>query len=61
MQDNIVLERFYRFKAMLVSSYVDGNTLLDMVESFITSSDDDTPITEPIPVLEGQLSLFELF
>lgn len=58
MQDNIVLQRFQKFRAMFVSSNISGSVLLDMVETFITT-DNDTQVTEAIPVLEGQISLFD--
>jgi len=32
---------------------------MDMIEDFITSEDDDLTI-ENIPILEGQLSLFDM-
>ena len=60
MEDSIVLQRFQKFKAMFVSSNIDGNILLEMVESFITSGDNDTnTATEAAVVLDGQLSLFD--
>jgi len=60
MQDSIVLQRFRKFRAMILSSNIDGNILLEMAEAFITSSDDDTaPNTEAVSVMEGQMSLFD--
>ena len=58
MQDDTVLERFRKFRATLISSNVPNSLLMDLIESFITSDDEDTA-AEPIPVLDGQLSLFE--
>ena len=59
MQDDTVLERFRKFKATIISTNIPNSLLMDMIESFITSDDEDTDIREAIPVLDGQLSLFE--
>jgi len=59
MQDNIILERFKKFKAMIVSTNISNNLLLEMLGNYITSNDDDNPTTEQIPVLDGQLSLLD--
>ena len=59
MPDNIILERFKKFKAMIVSTNISNNLLLEMLENYITSNDDDNPTTEQIPVLDGQLSLLD--
>ena len=59
MQDNIVLQRFKKFKSMIVSSNVSNSLLLDMVENYLTSNDDDNLPAESVPVLDGQLSLYD--
>lgn len=56
---NTVLRRFKKFKSMIVSSNISNSVLMDMIEDFITSEDDDLTI-ENIPILEGQLSLFDM-
>jgi len=58
MQDDTVLERFRKFRATLISSNVPNSLLMDLIESFITSDDEATTVV-PIPILDGQLSLFE--
>ena len=58
MQDDNTLMRFKRFKTLFVSSNIPNSLLLDMVESFITLND-DASTNEAIPVLEGQISLFD--
>jgi len=59
MQDSTVLQRFQQFKDVYVSSNVPNSLLLELVESFLIS-DDDEPTAEVIPVLAGQLSLFDV-
>ena len=59
MHEDATLQRFLRFKAMVISSNISNNVLLEMAESYMTLNDDDFPVAEAIPVLEGQLSLFE--
>jgi hypothetical protein len=54
-----VLQRFKKFKALFISSNIPNSLLLEMVENFITSDDDDATIAEPVPILEGQLSLLD--
>lgn len=58
MQENLVLERFKKFKSMIISSNIPNGLLLELAESFITSND-DAPIAEPIPVMDGQISLLD--
>jgi len=58
MQEDTVLQRFKKFKSMFISSNISNNLLLEMVESFITPSD-DTPAAEAIPVMDGQMSLLD--
>ena len=58
MEDTI-LQRFRRFKETFISSTLPNNELLDMVESFITSKDEELP-AEEIPILSGQLSLLDV-
>ena len=59
MQDSLVLQRFQQFKALFISSTIPNNELLELIESFITSDNDEPPV-EYVPVLEGQISLFDL-
>ena len=59
MQDNIFLQRFQKFRSMIISANIDGNTLLEMAETFIMSCDDEAPVVEAAPVLKGQMSLFD--
>ena len=58
MLENPVLQKFLKFKVTIISADIPSNLLLDMVESFITS--DDEPTIEAIPVMDGQLSLFDV-
>ena len=58
--DSSLLEKFRKFKAMIVSSNVPNNLLLEMVEGYLTTDDERIPYTEAIPVLDGQLSLFDM-
>ena len=60
MQDSAVLQRFQKIKSMLVSSNKDISLLLDVIESYITSGNDDELAAESIPVLDGQLSLVDV-
>ena len=57
MQDETVLQKFQKFKAMIISSNVPNDLLLEMLECYLTS--DDEPPQKEIPVLDGQLSLFD--
>ena len=57
MQDDTVLQKFQKFKTMLISSDMPNNLLLEMLESYLTS--DDKPPPEEIPVLDGQLSMLD--
>ena len=59
MQENVVLKRFKKFKDMILSADIPSNLLLEMVENYLTSDDDTGTTTEVIPVLEGQLTLFD--
>ena len=59
MPNDTVLERFKKFKSMILSSNLPNNLLLEMAENFISSNDNDDSIVEIIPVLEGQLSLLD--
>ena len=58
MQDDTVLQRFLRFRSMIVAADVPADLLMDMIESYITSGDGDE-VVESIPILDGQLSLFD--
>ena len=58
MQD-IVLQRFQRFKEMFISSDIPNNILLELLESYIKPDDNDAAVEE-IPILDGQLSLFDM-
>jgi|GEM_PF-2307160 len=60
MQDETVLQRFKRFKALVVSSNIPGSMLLDIAEKYITSNDSDYLTAESVPVMEGQLTLFDV-
>jgi hypothetical protein len=57
MQDETMLQRFQKFKSMILSSDIPGNLLLELAESYMTSG--NTPTAEAVPVLEGQMSLLE--
>ena len=57
MQNDTILQRFRQFKAMVVSSNIPNSLLMDMIENYI-STDNNEPTAVPIPVLDGQLSLF---
>lgn len=57
MQDEIILQRFQKFKAMMISSNIPNSLLMEMIESYITS-DDELPVEE-IYAFDGQLSLFD--
>ena len=59
MQDNIVLQRFKKFRAVILSSNISNDLLLDMVENYLTSNDDDNLPVESVPVLDGQISLYD--
>jgi len=59
MQNDNVLQKFQKFKSMIVSTNVPNSVLLDMIENYLTSDDDDSPVVESIPVLDGQISLFD--
>ena len=59
MQDNIVLQRFKKFKSTIVSSNVPNSLLLDMIENYLTSDDNNNLPAESIPVLDGQISLYD--
>jgi len=59
MQNDTTLQRFFKFRSIVASSNVPNDILMDMIEDYITSDGDDTPIVENIPVLDGQLSLFD--
>jgi hypothetical protein len=54
-----VLQRFRKFKSMIISADLPSNILLDIIESYITAEDEDLPVEE-IPVLDGQLSLLDV-
>jgi len=43
---------------MIVAADVPADLLMDMIESYITSGDGDE-VVESIPILDGQLSLFD--
>lgn len=58
MQNDTVLEKFKKFRTMIISSNIPNSMLMDMIENYITT-DEEVPIIEAIPVLDGQLSLFE--
>ncbi len=58
MKDN-TLQRFQQFKATFVSSNVPNNVLLELIESFITT-DDNELVDEDNHILDGQLSLFDM-
>jgi len=58
MQEDITLQRFLHFKEMFVSSSIPNNELLELLENYITV-DDEALTVEEIPILDGQLSLFE--
>ena len=57
--EDAVLQKFRRFKEMFISSNLPSGTLLELVESYLVSDDTESAVEE-IPILEGQLSLFEI-
>ena len=59
MQDDTVLEKFKKFKDMVVSTNIPNSVLLEMIENFITADEDYDTAAENIPILDGQLSLFD--
>ena len=60
MEDNIILQRFLKFKSMMISSDMPNDMLMDLLESYMTLEDKDEPIVEDIPVLDGQMTLLEI-
>jgi hypothetical protein len=44
---------------MVISSNIPNSLLMDMIESYITTDDEDIPAHEPIAPLDGQMSLFD--
>ena len=58
MQEDITLQRFLHFKEMFISSNIPNSELLELIESYLNA--DDEPAVEEIPVLDGQLSLYEM-
>ena len=60
MQDNTILQKFLKFKSMLISSDIPNDVLMEMIESYITSEDNNEPIAEDIPVIDGQMTLLEI-
>lgn len=59
MQEDTTLQRFMKFKSMIVSSNMPNDVLLEMIESYITSDNNDSDVAAAVPVLDGQLSLFD--
>ncbi len=53
------LERFYKFKSTFISSNLPNSVLLELIESYINSDKENLPVMD-IPVLVGQLSLFDV-
>ena len=56
------LRRFQKFKEVLVSADLPSGVLLDMIESYITSGSsggDGESAAEEIPILDGQMLLYE--
>jgi len=60
MHDETVLQRFYKFKTLLVPEDIPNNLLLEMLESYLTGDSNDTQFIEAVPVMEGQLSLLDI-
>jgi len=58
VQDDTVLQRFKKFKSMIISSNVPNSVLLEMAENYITA-DNNEQAAESIPIMDGQLSLFD--
>ena len=54
--ENEVLQRFRQFKKMFISSNVSNSILLDILEEYITSKDEDMTV-ETYPVPDNQLLL----
>lgn len=59
MQD-IVLQKFRRFKDMFVSTNLPNRELLDLIESYLFADNDDLTVLDNPPALDGQLSLFDI-
>ena len=55
MRNDTILQRFKQFRAMVVSSNIPNSLLMDMIESYITPDDGDSPVAP----LDGQMSLFD--
>ena len=60
MPHDSFLQKFYQFKAMVISADIPTGLLLDMLENFILSDSRNTDVIEAIPILDGQLSLSDL-
>ena len=58
MQNDAASEKLEKYKAMIISTNIPNDILFDMLESFMTT-DEQTPFAESVPVLDGQMSLFE--
>ena len=58
MAQDSTLQKFLWFKEMFISSNIPNDVLLELIENYITSSDEATAV-ESIPVLDGQLSLLD--
>jgi len=59
VQDDTALQRFKNFKATIVSSNIPNDLLLEMIENYMTSDEDAGLVVESVPVLDGQMSLFD--
>ena len=55
---DIILHRFQRFKDMFISANLPYSELLDLLETYLFTSNDDLTVLDTPPVLDGQLSLF---
>ena len=57
--NDMVMQRFRRFKEMFVSSNVPNNILLELIESYLISEDNEETVND-VPIIDGQLSLFDM-
>ena len=59
MQEEDILRKFQKLKSLLVATNIPTNLLLEIIENYLMSTDDSAPAAEPIPVINGKMSLFD--